>query len=107
VAYAVDLYDNYESFGQARIPGFRRMLVNSVRSADAVIAVSSVLKVKVIEDYAPRCSVVVMNNGILRSSFSPGDRVAARVALGLPLNAKLVGTAGNLSRMKGVDTLYE
>lgn len=107
VPYAVDLYDNYESFGQVRIPGFRRMLINSVRSADAVIAVSSVLKVKVIEDYAPRGSVVVMNNGILRSSFFPGDRVAARVALGLPLNARLVGTAGNLSRMKGVDTLYD
>lgn len=107
VAYAVDLYDNYEGFGQARIPGFRRMLKTSIRDAGAVIVVSSVLKAKVSDDYAPRGPVVVMNNGILRSSFSPGDRGAARVTLGLPLNARLIGTAGSLSRMKGLDTVYD
>jgi len=106
VAYAADLYDNYESFGQARIPGFRRVLKASIRDAAAVIVVSSVLKAKVIDDYAPRGAVVVMTNGVVRSSFFSGDRAAARVALGLPLNSRLIGTAGNLSRMKGLDTLY-
>lgn len=107
VAYVVDLYDNYESFGQARIPGFQRMLKASIKDADAVIVVSSALRAKVHVDYAPRGSVVVMNNGIVRSSFFLGDRVAARVALGLPLNARLIGTAGHLSRMKGLDTVYD
>lgn len=106
IAYAVDLYDNYESFGQARIPGFRRLLRVSVRGAAAVIAVSAELKEKVINDHAPHGQVVVMNNGILRSRFSPGDRATAREALGLPIKAKLIGTAGNLSRMKGLDTVY-
>ncbi|MDH1623627.1 glycosyltransferase family 4 protein [Pseudomonas chengduensis] len=107
VACVVDLYDNYESFGQARIPGFRRLLKNSIQSADAVVVVSSSLKEKVDNDYAPRGAVAVMINGIVRTSFFPGDRMAARAALGLPLNARLIGTAGGLSRMKGVDTLYD
>lgn len=107
IGYAVDLYDNYESFGQARIPGFRYMLKASIRDAGAVIVVSSALRAKVHDDYAPRGSVIVMNNGILQSSFAPGDRAAARVALGLPLDARLIGTAGTLSRMKGLDTVYD
>ncbi|HDY98143.1 MAG TPA: glycosyltransferase [Pseudomonas sabulinigri] len=106
VAYAVDLYDNYESFGQARIPGLRRILKASIRHAGAVIVVSSALKKKVIDDYSPLGAVFVMNNGIARSSFSIGDCAAARVSLGLPASAKLIGTAGNLSRMKGLDTVY-
>lgn len=107
VTYVIDLYDNYESFGQARIPGFRRILKASIRNAGAVIVVSSALKEKVINDYAPAGSVVVMNNGIVRSSFFAGDCAAARVTLGLPANARLIGTAGNLSGMKGLDTVYE
>lgn len=107
IAYAVDLYDNYESFGQARIPGFRRLLKNSIQNADAVIVVSATLKEKVDNDYAPRGAVIVMTNGIARTSFFPRDRMAARVALGLPVNARLIGTAGALSRMKGMDTLYD
>lgn len=106
VTYAVDLYDNYESFGQARIPGFRHVLKACIRDAAAVIVVSSALRAKVINDYSSHGSVVVMTNGISRSGFFPGDRVAARMALGLPLHSRLIGTAGNLSRMKGLDTVY-
>ena len=34
VPYVVDLYDNFESFGQARIPGFKKLLARAVRHAD-------------------------------------------------------------------------
>src|SRR5690606_13937251 len=61
VADAVDLYDNFESIGQAGIPWCRRMLQTSIREADAVIAVSSALKAKVMNHYAPRGSVATMN----------------------------------------------
>lgn len=106
VPYVVDLYDNYESFGQARIPGFRHMLKSSIRGAAVLIVVSAALKEKVMTDYAPSGSVVIMNNGIGVSSFSQGDRLAARILLGLPSSARLIGTAGNLSQMKGLDTVY-
>jgi glycosyltransferase involved in cell wall biosynthesis len=106
VPYIVDLYDNYESFGQGRIPGFRYALRLSIRDASGVLAVSGPLKEKVVRDCAPKAPVVVLNNGISRSVFCEGDRLKARNALRLPLEARLIGTAGNLSAMKGLDTLY-
>ncbi|MEQ5837402.1 glycosyltransferase family 4 protein [Marinobacter sp. NFXS9] len=107
VNYVVDLYDNYESFGQARIPGFRKVLKSSVREAGAVIVVSSALKEKVIDSYMPGGPVLIMNNGVAKSSFYEGDRKIARATLGLPEGVKLIGTAGSLSKMKGLDTVYE
>lgn len=106
VPYIVDLYDNYQSFGQARIPGFRLALRLSIRDARGVLAVSGPLKEKVVRDFAPKAPVVVLNNGISRSVFCEGDRLKARNALGLPLEARLIGTAGTLSAMKGLDTVY-
>lgn len=105
--YIVDLYDNYESFGQARIPGFCHALKKSIRDASGVFAVSAPLKEKIVKDYCPRAPVTVLHNGVSGSVFCAGDAVAARQALGLPLTGRLIGTAGNLSAMKGLDTVYE
>lgn len=105
VAYAVDLYDNYESFGQARIPGFRHVLKASIRDAGTIIVVSSALREK-----SPRLRAAwrccCNDQWHLAIQLFPGDRATARAALGLPLNSRLIGTAGNLSRMKGLDTVY-
>lgn len=105
--YIVDLYDNYESFGQSRIPGFRRLLKFCVRNANAVISVSDSLRRKVVAEYLPQGQVFVMSNGVSMSRFYPGDRRSARVSLGLPVDGRLVGTAGTLSAMKGLDTVCE
>ncbi len=106
VPSVVDLYDNYESFGQARIPGFRALLRYAIRSTSLVITVSQALREKVRRDHAPINPVLVMPNGINVATFSPGQRAQARQALELPMAAKLVGTAGGLSRMKGLDVVY-
>lgn len=107
VPYVVDLYDNYESFGQVKIPSFRRILKSCIRGASVVITVSDTLSDKVLSDYAPQGRVTVMNNGINPSSFFIENKENARSELGLPINMKLIGTAGNLSRMKGLDTVYD
>jgi len=106
VPYVVDLYDNFESFAQARIPGFRSLLRHSVRGAKLVLTVSGALQLKVVQDYAPSNPVLNLPNGVDTSVFCPGDRPEARRALALPTSARLIGTAGALSRAKGVDTLY-
>lgn len=49
----------------------------------------------------------IVPNGIDTACFSPGDRAAARHALGLPAAARLVGTAGRLESVKGQDLLID
>lgn len=103
---AIDLYDNFESFGQARIPGFRSMLAHAIKSAHLIITVSHSLREKICADHAPIQPVLVMPNGINNSVFSPGSRGQSRQELGLPIDSQLIGTAGGLSRMKGLHTVY-
>jgi glycosyltransferase involved in cell wall biosynthesis len=45
----------------------------------------------------------VILNGVDTERFSPGDRVAARLGLGLPGHGKIIGIAARLETVKGVD----
>jgi glycosyltransferase involved in cell wall biosynthesis len=68
-----------------------------VADAEAVAAAL----VRAIPSSRPR----VVPNGIDTALFTPGDRAAARRALGLPASARLIGTAGRLEEVKGHDLL--
>ncbi len=107
IPYAVDLYDNFESFRQARVPGIVGAFKRSVRGAGIVTVVSDPLRQKVEVEYAPRGTVRVLGNAIDREAFRPGEKASARRILGLPHDAYLIGTAGGLSRAKGVSILCE
>ncbi|HET7175339.1 MAG TPA: glycosyltransferase family 4 protein [Gammaproteobacteria bacterium] len=106
VPYAADLYDNFESFGQARIPGFVGALRRAVRRAALVTTTSEPLRRLVVESYGAKGEIIAMPSTVDKTVFRPLERAASRRALGLPLEAKLVGTAGGLHRDKGVDALY-
>lgn len=105
--FVADLYDNFESFGQARIPGLVGALRRAVRRADLVTTTSEPLRQLVMEGYRARGEVISMPSTVDKAIFRPLDRIACRCALGLPMDAKLVGTAGGLQRDKGVDALYD
>jgi glycosyltransferase involved in cell wall biosynthesis len=102
----LDVYDNFESFGQARIPGFVAALRRSVRDATMVVTVGEPLRQFLIERYGARGPVIIVPNGVDTDVFGPMQRDEARRALGLPLDAKLIGTAGGLYREKGIAPLY-
>jgi glycosyltransferase involved in cell wall biosynthesis len=104
--WVADLYDNFEGFGQARLPGFVPLLRAAVRRADLVLTTSEPLRELVLQDYGARGEVVAMPSSVDKAVFRPRERVAARRALGLPEQARLVGTAGGLYRDKGVGDLY-
>ena len=106
VPLAVDLYDNFESFPQARIPGFVGLLRRSVRAARLVTTTSEPLKDLVGSEYRAPGEIVAMPSTVDKGVFRRLERNASRQALGLPLDAQLVGTAGGLHRDKGVDALY-
>jgi glycosyltransferase involved in cell wall biosynthesis len=107
VPYAIDLYDNFESFGQARIPGAIGLLRRAVQGAEFISCVSDPLRNYVVSNYMPRGKAVTLESTIDKEIFKPRNRAEARSRLNLPINAKLIGTAGGLSIEKGLDTLYE
>jgi glycosyltransferase involved in cell wall biosynthesis len=107
VPYAVDLYDNFEGFGQARIPGFVPALRRATRNAGLVLTTSEPLRQLVLNSYHAKGAVVSMPSSVDLQVFRPGDQAAARQRLGLPQQARLVGTAGGLYRDKGVEPIYQ
>lgn len=106
VPYALDIYDNFAGYGQARIPGFMPALRWAIKKASLVVAVSQPLRDLIAKDYDTTGSVVVMPNCADAALFRPQDKAQCRQSLGLPLHAKLVGTAGGLEAVRGVDVLY-
>jgi teichuronic acid biosynthesis glycosyltransferase TuaC len=107
VPLAVDLYDNFEGFGQAKIPGMVGALRRAVRAADLVTTTSEPLKDRVIDEYGATGDVLAMPSTVDKSVFRPMDQYACRRSLGLPTGVKLIGTAGGLYRDKGIGTLYD
>ena len=107
VPYAVDLYDNFEGFGQARIPGMVTALRHAVRGAALVTTTSEPLKDLVSETYRARGEVIAMPSTVDKAIFRPMNRTVCRRALGLPEHVPLIGTAGGLHRDKGVGALYD
>lgn len=106
IPYVIDLYDNFEGFGQAKLPGFVAALRWAVRHAALVTTTSAPLQRLVREAYRAHGRVIAMPSSVDTAVFCPGDKAAARHALALPADALLVGTAGGLYREKGIAPLY-
>ena len=107
VPFVADLYDNFEGFGQARIPGMVAALRRAVRAADLVLTTSEPLRELVVDGYGARGQVVAMPSTVDKAVFHPRARATCRATLGLPIDALLLGTAGGLQRDKGVLDLYQ
>lgn len=107
VPCVLDLYDNFEGFGQAKIPGFVPALRLAVRHADLLITVTERLRDYVMDNYSLHAEVLVMGNSLDKTTFHPVDATEARKALGLPYDAKLIGTAGGLCHSKGIGVLCD
>jgi glycosyltransferase involved in cell wall biosynthesis len=106
IPFAADLYDHFESFGLSRLPGIVSLYRRALRDAVVVTCVSEPLAELVRRDYGAHGTVLALPSTIDRTVFRPLDRAACRAQLGLPPKAKLVGTAGGLSREKGIELLY-
>lgn len=107
VPLAVDLYDNFEGFGQAKIPGMVTALRRAVREAALVTTTSQPLKELVVDGYKAQGNIIAMPSTVDKTVFRPMDRTECRKTLGLPSDVRLIGTAGGLHRDKGISTLYE
>lgn len=104
--FVADLYDNFEGFGQAKIPFMKTLLRKAVQSAQLVTTTSQPLAELVKNQYQAKGQVVSMPSTIDSKVFHPGNKLEARKKLGLPLDGRLIGTAGGLYQDKGVSTIY-
>ena len=105
--FVAELYDNFESFGLARIPGSVTAFRHAVRNAAVVSCTSEALAGYVRDTYRARGDVLALPSTVDLTLFRPRDRAACRRSLGLPEHAKLVGTAGGLLADRGIGTLYQ
>ena len=106
IPYAVDLYDDFESFGLTQIPGLRTLYRRAIRGAAVVSCVSDYLAHRVEHVYRAMGKVISLPSTVDQAVFHPLDRIECRKSLGLPVHAQLVGTAGGLGAEKGILPFY-
>ena len=106
IPLVIDLYDDYEAFGLGHLPGLRSLYRSACRKADGLSVVSESLAGILHLRGSIGALVKVIGNGV-RAGFGQGlDRIASRKLLGLPLDLKLVGTAGSLDASRGIEDLF-
>jgi len=105
VPCVIDLYDNFEGYGASHIPGVLALLRRATRRAAGITCISAPLERHVRAHYGSRAPMQVLENGV-SAHFVPQDRARCRGALGLPLDAKVIGTAGAIDTARGVEDLF-
>jgi glycosyltransferase involved in cell wall biosynthesis len=85
----------------AGYPLHRPQLRWALRAADRVISVSRSLKDTAMAIGVPGERIRVISNGVDTERFFPVSRVAAREALGLPLDRRIILSIGGLNEGKG------
>jgi len=103
----IDLYDNFESFPATRIPGITSAFRRALCCADGITCVSRPLARYVRETSGCQRPIEVIENAVPKGLFYPMDKVNCRRELGLPVNGFLIGTAGAISRSRGIETLFK
>jgi glycosyltransferase involved in cell wall biosynthesis len=78
----------------------------ALRRADAVIAVSSPLAQRLVDDGVPPMKIHCIPNGF-KPLVATVSRATARKALGLPASTLVAGWVGRLSTEKGADVMLE
>lgn len=106
VPFVADLYDNFEGFGQARIPGMKHLLRKAVCQAQLVTTTSQPLAELVIHDYAAQAKVFSLPSTVDLQTFGHRNKSDAQKQLGLLPNIQYIGTAGGLYKDKGVEVIY-
>jgi teichuronic acid biosynthesis glycosyltransferase TuaC len=101
-----DLYDNFEYFLAAKMPGIKQLYRRVVRKSDAVTCVSYPLD-RLVRSYGRTGPVFVLENAVPKRLFRSMDKNHCRAILGLPHTGRIVGTAGALETNRGVPLLLQ
>lgn len=104
--FVADLYDDYETFGLAKIPFVKFLYRRALKRADLITCVSETLKQHVEKYYNTKARVIFLPSTINKNDFFPQDKLESRRKFSLPTDCKLIGTAGGLTKDKGIETVY-
>lgn len=103
--FVADLYDNFESYGQAKIPFIKTLFHHALGSAQLISTTSHSLAEKIKQDHPDVPFILTMPSVIDKEIFFQGNKIEARKKLKLPIQAQLIGTAGSLTKAKGINDL--
>ncbi len=106
--FYADLYDDYSTFGLAKIPGMKWLYQRALRNADGICAVSETLGSHLRESF-PAKPVLVLESTIDAATFYPRDKSSSLKLLGLDgfCGKKLVGVCGGLNAYHGVSVVFD
>jgi glycosyltransferase involved in cell wall biosynthesis len=90
-----------------QMPGPRDRIVHALEHSAGVIAVSAALRSALIGMGVPGERITVLRNGVDTELFRPVDRSEARRELGLPIDARIIASVGNLVPGKRNDLALE
>ena len=107
VPAVADLYDNFAAFAATRFTGALPFFERALRRAAGVTCFSRLMAERVRQKYRPQGAVEIIESGVRTDLFFPRDKAACRKTLGLPEDAKIIGTAGALYKNRGIDTLLK
>lgn len=107
IPFVADLYDNFEAYGQAKIPLIKTWFHHALDQAQLIVTTSHSLSEKIKTEHPHVSHILPMPSVINKDLFKIGDKQQARKLLNLPLDKKLIGTAGGLTKMKGIDDLFK
>lgn len=107
IPVVLDLYDNYDHFTLTALPFVRHQYHQACRSAAVITTVSNTLANYVRETIAPATPVQVIGNGVNTNVFKPLDARQCRKQLNLPIDARIIGSAGAMKASRNINDLFE
>jgi glycosyltransferase involved in cell wall biosynthesis len=105
--HVADLYDNYESFYAARIPGAISLFQHALERADGIVCVSQSLATYLQNKYRLQATPQIIRNAVDTQQFLPRNRINCRQKLHLPEGKILVGYGGALASSRGINVLFQ
>jgi len=72
---------------------------------DRYVAISEAVRTQLVADGIPAAKITLVHSGVEPHRYLGGDRAKARASLGVPLEAKLVGTLAHFGWHKSLETL--
>ena len=107
VPVVFDIYDNFGEFFVARLPLAKQLYHWALRRSDAITCLSRPFAEFILDHHAPNQRIYPVEFAVRTDLFKPLDKLRCREMFNLPSNARIIGTAGALYKIREVDLLLE